>query len=398
LPDDTAIRASKTAQPASPTPRIRFDRNELAGAFGDLGTDFPLIVGMILASGLDAGTTLILFGAMQLTTGLAYGLPMPVQPLKAMAVIVITQQLAPEILYGGGFAIGIVMLLLTLSGALGWLGRAIPLSVIRGIQFGLGLQLALLALRDFLPSGGMPGYALGALGFAITLALLGNRRFPPALLLIVLGLTYTVVAAPDSPARLLGSFGLSLPALRAPSVSEVWTGFLLLAIPQIPLSLGNSIFATEQIVKDLFPHRPISIRKLGLTYSLMNLVNPFLGGIPTCHGSGGMAGHYAFGGRTGGSVVIEGSIYALAGLFFAAGFEQISLLFPRPILAVILFFEALVLLRLIRDRLHSPSELAISLIVGLFAVGLPYGYLVGLIIGIALDRLAQRRRTGLFSE
>lgn len=29
--------------------RIRFDRNELSGAFGDIGTDFALVVGMILA-------------------------------------------------------------------------------------------------------------------------------------------------------------------------------------------------------------------------------------------------------------------------------------------------------------------------------------------------------------
>jgi hypothetical protein len=69
-------------------PRVRFDRNELSGAFGDLGTDFPLVVGMVLAAGLDVTSVLVMFGLMQVLTGLAYGLPMPVQPLKAMAVIV----------------------------------------------------------------------------------------------------------------------------------------------------------------------------------------------------------------------------------------------------------------------------------------------------------------------
>src|SRR5574340_899888 len=96
--------------------RIRFDRNELSGAFGDMGTDFPLIVGMILVSGLDVTSSLVLFGAMQIFTGLTYGIPMPAEPLKAMAVLVITQKLSGNILYGGGLAIGILMLLLTVTG------------------------------------------------------------------------------------------------------------------------------------------------------------------------------------------------------------------------------------------------------------------------------------------
>ena len=72
---------------------------------------------------------------------------------------------------------------------------------------------------------------------------------------------------------------------------------------------GNSILATRQIASDLFPARQITIRKLGLTYAAMNLLNPWFGGVPTCHGSGGMAGHYTFGARTGGSVIIYGLFY-----------------------------------------------------------------------------------------
>lgn len=384
-----------SAQRKSSWPRIRFDRNELAGAFGDLGTDFPLIVGMILASGLNAGTVLIMFGLMQLITGLTYGLPMPVQPLKAMAVIVITQQLEPSVLFGGGLVVGAVMLFLTLTGLLRRLAEAIPLSVIRGIQFGLGLQLATLALTDFLPAEGTEGYLLAGVAFAITVALLGNRRVPPALLVVALGVGFALIWRAD-PGRLIDGVGLTLPSFRVPTSQDLWTGFLVLAIPQIPLSLGNSIFATEQLVKDLFPDRRISINKIGLTYAFMNLVNPFFGGVPTCHGSGGLAGHHAFGGRTGGSVVLEGSMYLSLGLFFAGGFQEITLLFPEPILAVILFFEALVLLRLIRDVAPSTSKLAITLIVGLVAVSLPFGYLIGLVLGVALDRLAELGWIGLF--
>lgn len=140
--------------------KIRFDRNELSGAFGDLGTDFPLIVGMILVGGLDATSVLILFGAMQILTGVVYGLPMPVQPLKAMAVIVITQRVSGDVLAGGGLAIGVAMLLLSVTGLIDALARAVPKSVVRGIQFGLGLQLASLALKDYVPADGIPGFAL----------------------------------------------------------------------------------------------------------------------------------------------------------------------------------------------------------------------------------------------
>ena len=96
---------------------------------------------------------------------------------------------------------------------------------------------------------------------------------------------------------------------------------MLLAIPQIPLSLGNSILATRQIAEDLFPEKHIGVRKLSLTYAVMNLVNPWFGGVPTCHGSGGLAGHYTFGARTGGSLIIYGSLFLILGLFFATGFE-----------------------------------------------------------------------------
>src|SRR5258708_19049201 len=137
-------------EPAFPStrPAIRFDRNELSGAFGDMGTDVPLIIGVALASHLDGASVLIMFGVMQILTGFAYRMPMPVQPLKAMAAIVIAQQTAPEILYDAGTPTGLTILILTQSGALTWLARIVPKSVVRGIQFGLGLQLASISLQN----------------------------------------------------------------------------------------------------------------------------------------------------------------------------------------------------------------------------------------------------------
>ncbi len=168
------------------------------------------------------------------------------------------------------------------------------------------------------------------------------------------------------------------------------TGLVVLAIPQIPLSLGNSILATRQVAEDFFPERPLTIRAISFTYSLMNLVNPWFGGVPTCHGSGGMAGHYTFGARTGGSVVIYGSLYLTLGLFFSGCFAQWIQIFPKPILGVLLAFEGLAMLLLVRDIAGSKGDLLIAMLVGLMAVGLPNGYAIGLIAGTALVYLWRR--------
>ncbi len=373
--------------------RIRFDRNEFSGAFGDIGTDFPLVVGMILAAGLDPASVLIMFGAMQILTGLVYGIPMPAQPLKAVAVIVITQKIGGNVLYGGGLAIGIAMLLLVATGLIDAVARAIPKSVVRGMQFGLGVQLATLSLRDYLPAEGAGGYVLAAAAFVVVLLLLGNRRYPPAPFVIALGVAYAVVFRLDF--GVLGhGLGLSLPRPHWPALRDVAAGFLLLALPQIPLSLGNSILATRQIVEDLFPKRPVAVRKIGLTYALMNLINPLLSGVPTCHGSGGVAGHYAFGARTGGSVVLYGALYLLLGVFLSAGFGQVLLLFPKPVLGVILFFEGLALIRLVRDMAPSRSDFTVVVLVGLIAAALPYGYLVGMIVGTLVAYVMGKKLAG----
>ncbi|NMD01526.1 MAG: hypothetical protein GYA62_17645 [Bacteroidales bacterium] len=177
---------------------------------------------------------------------------------------------------------------------------------------------------------------------------------------------------------------LTLPSIHVPQWSDMVTGFLLLALPQIPLSIGNSIIATKQIANDYFPQKKVSVKKISLTYSIINILNPFLGGIPTCHGSGGIAGHYTFGARTGGSVFLYGSMYLIIGLFFSEGFEQIIKFFPLPILGIILFFEGLALIMLMKDILDSKRSLMISFIVALSCIGLKFGFLIGMILGVVL--------------
>ncbi len=363
--------------------RVQFNRNELSGSFGDIGTDFPLLVGMILAAKLDVTSVMVMFGLMQILTGLVYGLPMPVQPLKAMAVLVITQGIAAPVLFGGGLAIGLVMLVLSMTGALNWLARAIPVCVVRGIQFGLGLSLASLALKEYVPSLGGSGFVLAFLCFVLMVMLLGNRRLPPGALVIGLGVVYALIFRVNA-ATVWEGVGFALPQFQVPKFSDIVTGFFILSLPQLPLSISNSVIATQRTVQDFFPERKISISRIGLTYALLNLVVPFFQGVPLCHGCGGLAGHYALGARTGGSVVIYGSIYVLIGLFFSSVFGQILEFFPKPVLGVILLFEALTLLLFVRDQAGQRRYFAISLLVALIVLTLPHGYLLGLAVGTAL--------------
>lgn len=375
--------------------KIKFDRNEFSGAFGDIGTDLPLIIGMILASGLDSASVLITYGLMQLLTAIIYGIPMPVQPLKAVAMIVITQKIAPSIIYGGGLAIGVLMLFLSLTGLIDLIAKYIPKVVVRGIQFGLGIQLSLVALKEYVVADSISGYWLAGIAFVITLILLGNRKYPPAIFIILAGIIYALIFNFNN-FDIFNVVSISFPKLYTPNWTDILTGFLILALPQIPLSIGNSIIATKQMASDYFPEKKITVRKISLTYSIINIINPFFGGIPTCHGSGGMAGHYSFGARTGGSVFIYGTLLLILGVFFSGSFEQVVKIFPLPILGVILLFEGITLMIFIKDIIDSKKSFFIALLVALIACSLPYGYLIGMIVGTIMYYISDKNIKSYF--
>ncbi|AFM11974.1 sulfate transporter [Turneriella parva DSM 21527] len=362
---------------------MRFDRHELAGSFGDIGTDLPLLIGMIAAGGLDAGHVFLVFGSLQILSGIYYRLPMPMQPLKAMAVIVIAGKLSPGIIYGGGVAIGVTMLALTATGLLARVAALFPLAVVRGIQFGLGLSLALLAVRSYIWPSGVMGWYAAAGGFFIMLILWQNRRLPAGLVLVAAAVLYGALTQ-NTPTALATSWRADWLTFQLPSATDIATGFLLLALPQLPLSLANSVVATRQTCADLFPDRDVSIRKIGVTYGVANLVSASFGGVPVCHGSGGLVGHHNFGARTGASVVIYGAIFVTAALLFGHRAKDVLALFPLSVLGVILTFEAFGLMRL--ARLTEPAKWAqfVTLATGLVCAMAPHGFLVGSVTGITL--------------
>ncbi|MBN2682726.1 MAG: putative sulfate/molybdate transporter [Bacteroidales bacterium] len=367
--------------------RIKFNRNELSGAFGDIGTDLPLIIGMLLASDLQVTNVLLVFGAMQILTGFVYGIPMAVQPLKAVAMIVITQQVSGNMILMSGLLIGVIMFALSASNLLNFVEKYIPKTVIRGIQLGLGIQLALIGLKDYVPAEAVSGYVLAGISFFIAIIFIGNRKYPPAIFIILLGFVYSITFNFNQ-----GFMQPMQPVFQLPELNtdDLWSAFFLLTLPQIPLSLGNSIFATKQVAKDLFPEKNIGVKKIGLTYSIMNISSPFLGGIPVCHGSGGLAGQFTFGGRTGGSVIIYGILYILLGLFFSTNFTEITKIFPLPVLGVILMLEGTALIVLVKDIITDKKQFLIAVVIALIAIGIPYGYFVGMVVGIIMYYLSNK--------
>lgn len=361
-------------------PPLRFSRSEWSGAFGDVGTDLPLLIALVTATGLAAGPVFFAFGIALMLSGWLYRLPMPVQPLKAMAVVVIAGHASGAQLQLAGVLLGVVILILSLSGVLTWLARIIPLWVVRGVQAGLALNLGLAALR-MIGGEGWAGWMLGVFALMGIAWLRRSACWPVGLLLIGGGL---LMAWPKIGADFLITPRLDL--LRWPELPwGDWAVVLvLLVLPQLPLSLSNSLVATERAVTDLFPQQRVRIRGLGMTFAGLNLLVPFFGGVPVCHGCGGLAGHYALGARSGGSVVIYGAIFAAGATFCGEFLAAIAHHFPLPLLGALLLAESAVLLSLGRDQLLTPVLAGLGAAIAVLCVLTPYGYLIGAVGGTLL--------------
>jgi MFS superfamily sulfate permease-like transporter len=204
-----------------------------------------------------------------------------------------------------------------------------------GIILGLGLGFMLEGIKLM-----AAGWLLSAAVLLVALLLLSNRRVPAMFVLLAGGAAFAVVRDPT----LLDAFRsikfeARLPsfALAGISWSDFVIGVVFLAIPQVPLTLGNAMIAIVDETNRLFPHRPVSERSVSISTGLMNLFGAGIGGVPMCHGAGGMAGHVRFGARTGGAVIILGAMLILLGVFFSGSVQTIFGVIPREILGVILF-------------------------------------------------------------
>jgi len=366
----------------------RYDRSEWAGAFGDLGTVIPFIVGYISILKLDPTGVLSMFGVFLMATGLYYKTPIPVQPMKAIGGAAITQTalITPGAVLGAGLFTGLFWLLLGLSGTLKYVSRLAGKPVIRGIVLGLGFLFIMEGTALMKADLFMAFVAL-----ILTFALLANKRVPAMFALLVFGIIVTLIKSPG----LLQDLTAIRPDFRLPRFSlgdltwpELATGVLILAIPQVPLTLGNAVIAVTAENNRLFPGRPVSEKKIAISQGLMNLIAPVWGGVPVCHGAGGLAGHVRFGARTGGSLVILGGIFLLLGLCFSKSVLLLLNTIPSSVLGVILFFAGLELAVSARDVGPEKSDFYILLVTAGFTL---WNVGVGFLAGLVMQEMVRRK-------
>jgi len=364
-----------------------YNRAELAGAFGDLGTLVPFVVGYITISRLDPQGVLLGFGIVAVATGLYFRTPMSVQPMKAIGTAAITHPdaITPTMISASALVTGLLWLAMGITGAVSWLAALTSRPVVRGLVLGLGLSFILEGVKLM-----HSGFAYAIPGAFLTFLLLGQPRIPAMLVLLAYGGLLAMVLDPAlgrDLAALRPAF--RLPALGLPSFTwaDVFQGAFVLALPQAALTLGNAVIATAEEHNRLFPERRVNVRRLAFDHGLMNLLTAGINGVPMCRGAGGMAGHVRFGARTGGALVILGVLLLAVALFFADSVTTLFRLFPMPVLGVILLFGGLELAVSVTNEGFSPAERTVlALTAGLALWNMGAAYLAGLLLYHAAAR------------
>ncbi|KAF7830219.1 molybdate transporter 1-like [Senna tora] len=409
---------------------------ELNGAMGDLGTYIPIVLALTLARDLNLGTTLIFTGIYNVITGAIYGVPMPVQPMKSIAAEALSDADfgVPEIM-AAGILTGGILLVLGVTGLMQLVYKLIPLCVVRGIQLAQGLSFAMTAVKyvrkiQNLPKSkslgnrhwfGLDGLVLAILCVCFIVTVNGagenhgcegresdncdlgdpqervegikNRTsrvrkiifsLPSAFLVFVLGVVLAFIRKPKVVHEI--EFGPS--SIEVVKISRhAWKqGFIKGTIPQLPLSILNSVIAVCKLSSDLFPGKEFSATSLSVTVGLMNLVGTWFGAMPCCHGAGGLAGQYKFGGRSGGCVALLGAAKLVLGLVLGSSLAHILNQFPVGILGVLLLFAGIELAITCRD-MNTKEDSFVMLVctaVSLVGSSAALGFLCGMIIFVIL--------------
>ncbi len=348
--------------------RLSFGRGELTGALGNSVTVLPIVVAVAALTPLGLGRLLVGFAVFQVVWGLYYGVPVSVEPMKALAALVVAGSLSADGLAAAGLLAGVALLALGRAGWLARVERLVGEPAIRGVQ--LAVALVLLETGVGLALDG-PGLAALGAGVVAVAALAGHARAGAPL---VLGVGVALAAAGTGlPAPTVPAVSLRLPAAGAFLDGATLRGLLA----QLAMTVGNAAVATSLLLGDYFDAE-ISADALATSMGLTNLVAVPLGAMPMCHGSGGVAGTYAFGARTAGASVVLGLWYLVAATL---GVGLVAA-FPLPVLGVVLAVVAVGLGRSGLDSQNRPLTVAVGLCgllanVGVaFVAGAAGGYLV----------------------
>lgn len=374
----------------SSRPVNRFDIHEWAGAFGDLGTLIPFVAAYIAILKMNPNGILVAFGVALIAVGWIYRTPFPVQPMKAIGASAVSQAniaagLTASVVVGASLMTGAIWLFLAFTGLAKKISAYIPKSALLGVVMGLGFSFMGEGIRLMQSSPIIAGVLL-----FLTLALLNRPKVPAMLILLAVGFGIALFEKPELSTQLQSvkpEFVIPSFEWQALTLNDLWLGLVLLALPQLPLTFGNAFISITEENNRLFPNRPVKEQTVALSTGLMNVWSSFVGGIPMCHGAGGMAGHIQFGARTGGSSIILGAILLGAGVFLPSSISTIFQLFPTSVLGVILFFAGLQLALGSRDTSSEKADRFIVLATAGLAV---WNVGIAVLFGILVHYFAKR--------
>lgn len=385
--------------------RYRFDRMELAGSLGDLGTLLPLSIGMIMLNGLNASGLFFSIGLFYILSGWYYGITVPVQPMKVIGAYSIAMGLSASQIAASGLLVGVFLLVIGWTGAITLLGKHIPKPVVRGVQISTGILLMSQGVRFMMGAsrfqlmrhaaepylniqclGPLPiGIIIGVVGGILTLLLLDSKRIPAGLLVVLGGLCLGLFLGTRE------GFDTFKPGIYFPEIlpfgfpgkADLSFALLVLVLPQLPMTLGNAVIANADLSKEYFGNdsKRVTYRALCISMSLANFFSFIVGGMPLCHGAGGLAAHYRFGARTAGSNLIIGLIFVVLAIFLGSHALTVMQLIPMSVLGILLVFAGGQLALTIID-LRERKDLFVALL--MLGITLASNLAVGFITGIAL--------------
>jgi MFS superfamily sulfate permease-like transporter len=364
----------------------RWSASEVAGAFGDLGTLVPFVVGYLAVLRLDPTGVLLGFGASLILAGAYYRTPVPVQPMKAIGATAIAggTGVGAGMIGVATLLTGAIWLFLGLTGAVRRITALVAPPVVRGIVLGLGLTFLIGGVRDIVAQP-----LAGSLALVLTFVLVAGR-IPVMFLLLLFGVAVGLAVDPD----LLDELSRTAPSLTLPDVGlgamtwgDVVPALTLLVLPQLPLTVGSAVIAVTAEHNRVLPERPVSERMIATTTGVMNALGAFVGGVPMCHGAGGLAGHVRFGARSGTATILLGALLLVLGLLFRDSVDTIFRLFPRGVLGVLVCFAGLELATASRD-LGTKEEATTTLLTAGFAA---FHMGLALLAGVALHFAFRRR-------
>ncbi|KAK6513402.1 hypothetical protein TWF281_005028 [Arthrobotrys megalospora] len=330
---------------------------EVAGSLGDLGTLLPLLTAMAAAGTIDPTATFIFSGVWNIVSGSFFGIPIVVQPMKAIAGISISRPMSLHETTGAGISVAAVVYILTITGFLAEFGERIPIPLIKGIQMGAGLSLVLNAGATLMKlswsAHSADNYIVVLLAWILLCFTSRHKQFPYALLIFGLGIFLVLGSGVEVPKA-----GWNLPSWTPPGWTDITNGFWFAGLGQLPLTVLNSVVAVTYLSADLLPERPSpSIEALGTSVAAMNFIGGCFGAMPVCHGSGGLSGQYRFGARSGAAPVMLGIVKVLVGLFFGSSVNTILVSFPKSFLVVLVFAAGIELAKVGEDLNSTARDL-----------------------------------------